>query len=304
MGLSSPGVGIHGTNNDASIGYSVSHGCIRMHVQRRRVAVQPRRDRHAGLHSLGLTASSTCGIGAQALSVALVAGLLALLVWKVAHQVGDATIASDVHKGKEPATPAFDLPRLDGGTLASASLHGKPQVVNFWASWCIPCRDEARLLQDASKQYDGRLVVLGIDHQDFRGDARGFVRRYGLTYPSVVDKGDKLTRSTGSPACPRRSAPTARARRRTRAGRRHEGDTAAVHPGRALLVAVAALLLCAAPALASEAHPTQGELEGEVICPTCHTTLDQSSSPIALRMKAFIARRIAAGDTRSRSRTS
>jgi cytochrome c-type biogenesis protein CcmH len=72
-----------------------------------------------------------------------------------------------------------------------------------------------------------------------------------------------------------------------------------VHPGRALLVGVAALLLCAAPALASEAHPTQGELEGEVICPTCHTTLDQSSSPIALRMKAFIARRISAGDTRS-----
>jgi cytochrome c-type biogenesis protein CcmH/NrfF len=72
-----------------------------------------------------------------------------------------------------------------------------------------------------------------------------------------------------------------------------------MHPGRALVVAVAALLLCAAPALASEQHPTQGELEGEVMCPTCHTTLDQSSSPIALRMKAFIARRIAAGDTRS-----
>jgi cytochrome c-type biogenesis protein CcmH len=72
-----------------------------------------------------------------------------------------------------------------------------------------------------------------------------------------------------------------------------------VHPGRALLVALAALLLAAAPALASDQHPTQGELEGEVICPTCHTTLDQSSSPIALRMKAFIAGRIAAGDTRS-----
>ena len=72
-----------------------------------------------------------------------------------------------------------------------------------------------------------------------------------------------------------------------------------MHPGRALVLALAALLLTAAPALASERHPTQGELEGEVICPTCHTTLDQSSSPIALRMKAFISRRIAAGDTRS-----
>jgi len=72
-----------------------------------------------------------------------------------------------------------------------------------------------------------------------------------------------------------------------------------VHPGRALLVAVALLLAFAAPAAASDRHPTQGELEGEVICPTCHTTLDQSSSPPARRMKAFIARRIAADDTRT-----
>jgi cytochrome c biogenesis protein CcmG, thiol:disulfide interchange protein DsbE len=132
-------------------------------------------------------------LGAQALSVALVAGLLALLVWKVAHQVGDATVAGEVHKGKTPAAPTFDLPRLEGGgTLASASLLGKAQVVNFWASWCVPCRDEAALLQQASQRYGGRLAVIGIDHQDFAGDARGFVRRYGLTYPSVVDKGDKL----------------------------------------------------------------------------------------------------------------
>jgi cytochrome c-type biogenesis protein CcmH len=72
-----------------------------------------------------------------------------------------------------------------------------------------------------------------------------------------------------------------------------------VHPGRALLVALVALALAAAPAAASERHPTQSELEGEVMCPTCHVTLDQSDSPIAQVMKAFIARRIAAGDTRS-----
>ena len=72
-----------------------------------------------------------------------------------------------------------------------------------------------------------------------------------------------------------------------------------MHPGRALLLAVIALVLAAAPAAASDRHPTQGELEGEVICPTCHTTLDQSDAPIALRMKAFISRRIAGGDTRT-----
>jgi cytochrome c-type biogenesis protein CcmH len=66
-----------------------------------------------------------------------------------------------------------------------------------------------------------------------------------------------------------------------------------------LLAAVVLVLALAPVAAASESHPTLGELEGEVICPTCHTTLDQSSSPIAVRMKLFIAARIRAGDTKS-----
>jgi cytochrome c-type biogenesis protein CcmH len=60
------------------------------------------------------------------------------------------------------------------------------------------------------------------------------------------------------------------------------------------------LALALAPAAqASEAHPTQAELEGELVCPTCKTTLDQSNAPVALRMKRFVAARIAAGDTKS-----
>lgn len=66
-----------------------------------------------------------------------------------------------------------------------------------------------------------------------------------------------------------------------------------------LVVVVAALLALAGPAAASERHPTQHELESELICPTCHTTLDQSNAPVALQMKALIARRIAAGDTKT-----
>ncbi len=66
-----------------------------------------------------------------------------------------------------------------------------------------------------------------------------------------------------------------------------------------LLAALLLVLVLAPVAAASENHPTLGELEGEVICPTCHTTLDQSSSPIAARMKLFIAARIRAGDTKS-----
>lgn len=66
-----------------------------------------------------------------------------------------------------------------------------------------------------------------------------------------------------------------------------------------LLAALLATLTLASPALASERHPTLGELEGEVMCPTCKTTLDQSSSPIADRIRQFISARISAGDTKS-----
>ena len=66
-----------------------------------------------------------------------------------------------------------------------------------------------------------------------------------------------------------------------------------------LVLALALLLALAAPAVASEQHPTLGELEGELMCPTCKTPLDSSTSPIADRMRQFIAARIAAGDTKS-----
>ena len=68
---------------------------------------------------------------------------------------------------------------------------------------------------------------------------------------------------------------------------------------RRLLPALLAALALAAPALASDRHPTLAELESRIMCPICHTTLDQSDSPIARRMKAFISQRIAAGDSMS-----
>jgi cytochrome c-type biogenesis protein CcmH len=66
-----------------------------------------------------------------------------------------------------------------------------------------------------------------------------------------------------------------------------------------IAAALALALVLAAPAAASERHPTLGELEGEVMCPTCKTTLDQSTAPIADRIRRFISARIAAGDTKS-----
>ena len=126
-------------------------------------------------------------LGAQGLSVVLVVGLLALLVWKVSHQVGNSTVAGDLRDGKQPHTPSFTLPRLDGGALASSELEGKAQVVNFWASWCIPCEEEAAVLDQGSRAYKDRAVFIVVNVQDTEPLARDFMRRFGVTYPNGRD---------------------------------------------------------------------------------------------------------------------
>lgn len=119
----------------------------------------------------------------QVLAVALVAGLLALLVWKVAHGSG---------KTAEPKN--FNLPRLDKpGKLELASLRGKVVVLNFMASWCVPCGQEAPTIEQIWKQYRSKgVVVIGVDTADASEDARGFVSKHKLTYPIVRSIGYSL----------------------------------------------------------------------------------------------------------------
>ena len=78
---------------------------------------------------------------------------------------------------------------LDGdGEISLADYRGKALVLNFWASWCEPCKNEAPLLEETWQRYRNEgLVVIGIDAQDFRTDAQRFVERYGLTYLMAFD---------------------------------------------------------------------------------------------------------------------
>jgi cytochrome c biogenesis protein CcmG/thiol:disulfide interchange protein DsbE len=123
--------------------------------------------------------------GLQAVTVAVVLGLLGLLIWKVAHQEKGVKLGG----GKTPPAPQFALSRLDApGKLKLASLRGKVVVLNFWASWCAPCKSEAPRLEAAWRRYRGQgVVVIGVDAQDFSGDAKRFVRKFKLTYPNVHD---------------------------------------------------------------------------------------------------------------------
>jgi cytochrome c biogenesis protein CcmG/thiol:disulfide interchange protein DsbE len=127
-------------------------------------------------------------LAAQVLAVAAVAGLLALLIWKVVNE-DRSDVPKRLAAGETPRAPDFTLPRLDKeGELSLSSLRGKAVVVNFWASWCKPCEEEAPLLERAWKRYRSEgLVVVGVDTQDFKGDARRFARKNGMTYPIVRD---------------------------------------------------------------------------------------------------------------------
>jgi cytochrome c biogenesis protein CcmG/thiol:disulfide interchange protein DsbE len=131
---------------------------------------------------------------AQGVAVGLVVLLFVLLAWTLLTNEG-GDLAAAAARGERPAAPDFTLERLDQqGDLTLSSLRGKAVVLNVWASWCIPCKDEAPFLEQVWQQKRKRdVVVVGLDAKDFRADARRFMKRFGLTFPIVYDgPGDSL----------------------------------------------------------------------------------------------------------------
>lgn len=103
------------------------------------------------------------------------------------------------------AAPEFTAPRFGGGTLSLKDLRGKGIVMNFFASWCPPCRAEARDLEAMFRKYrDLGIVFLGVDiEQDTWDDALAFLREFGISYPTVRDETSDIARKyrlTGLPS--------------------------------------------------------------------------------------------------------
>jgi cytochrome c biogenesis protein CcmG/thiol:disulfide interchange protein DsbE len=126
---------------------------------------------------------------AQIASVTVVLALLGLLVWKVTHN--PKGLAGDVDKQK--IVPAYPFTRRlvgEQGSLSISELRGKVDVLNFWQSYCPPCKDEAPVVSAAAKKWAAKDVVfLGVDEQDLSGPATRFMRRFDITYPVIADDG-------------------------------------------------------------------------------------------------------------------
>ena len=90
--------------------------------------------------------------------------------------------------------PQFSIPLFGGNTFSLAEQRGKVVVVNFWASWCGPCRDEAPVLEQVWREYKDRGVVfVGVDYVDTESEALKFVHEFNITYPNGPDVGTQVS---------------------------------------------------------------------------------------------------------------
>jgi cytochrome c biogenesis protein CcmG/thiol:disulfide interchange protein DsbE len=160
------------------------------------------------------------GRAARWLGALAAAGFVALLVYGVAAQAPDRTIDDALSHAEAVDAPGFELELLQrgrvpspllatfgrasaDGRLALSELRGTPVVLNFWASWCEPCRVEAPILEGGWRE-SGRngVLFLGLDMQDTREDAREFLRTFSVTYPNVREAGRETARDYGATGLP------------------------------------------------------------------------------------------------------
>lgn len=98
--------------------------------------------------------------------------------------------------GVDARAPDFSLTTFDGESVNLAGLRGQVVVVNFWASWCKPCEEEAESLEQAYRMFqDEGVVFLGVDYVDTEPEARAYLERFDITYPNGPDLGTRISQA-------------------------------------------------------------------------------------------------------------
>jgi peroxiredoxin len=120
---------------------------------------------------------------------------------KKASTVVPAGVVDGGPRVGDPA-PDFTLKTLDGKTVSLSDYAGKPVVLNFWASYCHPCREEFPLFKQQLAKDPGAFVVLGVDAKDIESDAKAFAKHEKATWPIVVDADNQVAQAYGVGAVP------------------------------------------------------------------------------------------------------
>jgi cytochrome c biogenesis protein CcmG, thiol:disulfide interchange protein DsbE len=138
-------------------------------------------------------------LGVRHLVVAAVLPVILLLLLGAMLLVRGSGSPTEIGK----VAPDFSLTTLDGEPISLADLRGRPVIVNFWASWCVPCLEEFPLLAEAHERHaDEGLAVVGVVYQDTSLAARTFLERHGAAWPSAADPDGRAADAYGILAPP------------------------------------------------------------------------------------------------------
>jgi cytochrome c biogenesis protein CcmG, thiol:disulfide interchange protein DsbE len=141
--------------------------------------------------------------GTRAAVLLPVVVLLGFLAWATLRHQESLAIGAALARGQAPPLPGVVLPAFDGRRVSLADLRGRPVVINFWASWCVPCAEEAPILEGLWNTFRAKeLVVVGVDTQDLEPPARRFLAEHGITYLNLRDPDGSLARLFGTTGVP------------------------------------------------------------------------------------------------------